>query len=162
MHVSELAERSRLPFSTAQRELDRLEHAGLIRSERVGRARLIRLDQTSPYLDDLRSLTLKAYGPATVLAGFLHDVGGIDQAFIFGSWAARYLGQPGPPPGDIDVLVVGQPELEPLYAACEAAEDVLGRAVRPTVVEPQRWEEADTGFLRTVRNRPLVPIDLEE
>ena len=26
--------------------------------------------------------------------------------FIFGSWAARYRGEPGPPPNDIDVAVV--------------------------------------------------------
>jgi hypothetical protein len=33
---------------------------------------------------------------------------GVKQVVIFGSWAARYAGRAGPPPHDIDVLVVGK------------------------------------------------------
>jgi hypothetical protein len=37
------------------------------------------------------------------------------RANIFGSWAARYLQTPGPPPHDLDVLVVGRPARGSVY-----------------------------------------------
>src|SRR5712671_5573705 len=62
-HVTELAKRTGLPVSTVHREIARLDEAGLLRSESVGRARVVRPDERSPYIDDVRSLVLKAYGP---------------------------------------------------------------------------------------------------
>jgi len=143
------------------READRLERAGLIRSERIGRSRILLPNDASPYFRDLYGLLLKAFGPATVLAEELSDVVGVEQAYLYGSWAARYSGEPGPDPVDLDVIVVGAPrsglELNDL------ANDVflrLGREVNLHVVEPEDWEAADSGFLREVQSRPLVPIEL--
>ena len=50
---------------------------------------------------------------------------GADQVLIFGSWAARCHQQPGPPPHDLDVLVVGEPARD--------AEQRLGLPVNPVI-----------------------------
>jgi len=36
----------------------------------------------------------------------------IDEAHNYGSWATRYVGEPGTEPQDIDLLVIGTPAVE--------------------------------------------------
>src|SRR5438128_5050737 len=91
--LTQLSERTGIPLSTVQREITALERATLVRTSRVGNVRLATADTESPYFEDLRSLLLKAYGPATVLADALDGVSGVDAAYIFGSWARRYRGE---------------------------------------------------------------------
>ncbi|HEU4753772.1 MAG TPA: nucleotidyltransferase domain-containing protein, partial [Armatimonadota bacterium] len=143
---------------TVQRELARLERAGLLRSRRIGRARLVRADEGSPYHRELRALLEKAFGPEAALRELLSDVNGIEEAWIFGSWARRYLGEEGAPPGDIDLLVVGAPRPDDLYRACRRAEARLGLPVNPSVVSPAEWESTESGFVRAVREEPRVPL----
>jgi predicted nucleotidyltransferase len=160
LHVRLVADRAGVPFSTVQREIDRLEEAGLVRSQRFAQARVVRPNEDSPLADDLRRLLLKAYGPASVVAELLSRVPGVEEAYIFGSWAARYEGEVGPLPADVDVLVVGTPDLDAVYEAMADAEERLGREVQPTIVTPEDWRNARSGLLRTVRTRPLVPLNL--
>lgn len=142
-----------------KREIDTLEAAGLVRSERVGRTRVVVADETSPFFSDLRALVLKAFGPAIVLKRVLAGIAGIEAAYVFGSWAARQLGAPGPPPRDIDVVVVGRPDLDRVYAAAAEAERDLGREVNVTVASKQDWDFPPTQFLGTIRNGPKIEIE---
>lgn len=142
------------------READRLERAGLVRSERVGRNRVLHPDVESPYYRNLYGLLLTAFGPATLVGPALAGVEGIERAFLFGSWAARYVGESGPDPADIDVIALGTPgQLEVARAERELAEK-LGREVNVTVVSEEDWEAAASGFLQEVREHPLVPLHL--
>lgn len=101
----ELARRLDLPQPTVARELARLERAGVVRTETVGRAKIVRPADT-PITPALRQLVAWAAGVPLLVRRILADVPGVDEAFIFGSWAARYHGESGPPPGDIDIAVV--------------------------------------------------------
>jgi predicted nucleotidyltransferase len=157
--ISQIGRRARVPSSTAHREIDRLERHGLVTSERFAQTRLVRPNERNPYLDDLRSLVLKAYGPAAVLAELLSRVAGIEAAYVFGSWAARLAGDAGPPPGDVDLLIVGHPDPDALDAVVREAEAILGREVEPTVVSPSEWKAARSPLLRTIKKRPLVPVE---
>jgi predicted nucleotidyltransferase len=156
--ISEIGRRADVPSSTAHREVERLEQYGLVTSQRFAQSRVVRANDRNPYLDDLRSLVMKAYGPAAVLGELLGQLRGIETAYIFGSWAARLAGEAGPPPGDVDVLIIGTPDPEALDAAVREAEATLGREVQPTVASSSEWEAARSPLLRTIKKRPLVPI----
>lgn len=158
--IASLARELDLDAGGLTREADRLERAGLVRSERVGRQRLLRPNTESPYYDDLHGLLLTAFGPATVIGPALRDVPDIEEAFIFGSWAARYLGVPGPEPADVDVMIVGTPSRRLVGRALRPLSDLLGREVNETIVSGERWREATEGFIRQVKRSPLVRIDL--
>ncbi len=85
---------------------------------------------------------------------------GIAAAYIYGSWAAGYEGQAGPRPvGDIDVLILGDPDRDQLYEALSAAEKRLGRSVEATIREPAWLESGSGAFHDTVASRPLLRID---
>jgi DNA-binding transcriptional ArsR family regulator len=156
--LSEIAGRLGIAPSTVQRDIDQLEQAGIVRTTRVGRSRLVELDESSSYLPDLRSLFDKAFGPREVLSDLFAQVQGIQEAYIFGSWANRYSGEPGSAPEDLDVLIVGNPKPHAIYRACEEASKLTGLSVEPTLVSPAEWDSSKSGFLRTLRQRPLIPL----
>ena len=143
------------------REATRLEQAGLIRSTRVGRQRHVRANMDSPYYEPLRDLLARAYGPPRLIGCALARLKGVERALIYGSWAARFHGQPGPPPNDIDVLVVGDPQRRALARIARELSQQLGLEMEPHVASPADYERGASGFLRTVRQGPLVELDLE-
>ena len=158
--ISEIARELGLDSGGVTREADRLERAGLIVSQRIGRQRLPAPNRESPYYEPLRMLLLRAFGPAVVIGPALRGIGGIDEALIFGSWAARYLGEAGHDPADVDVLVVGFPDRREINQAARHLSDQLMREVNITLVSPERWQKPSDGFLRQVKQGPRVPIDL--
>jgi hypothetical protein len=72
---------------------------------------------------------------------------------------ARYSGEEGiRPVGDIDLLVLGDPDRDQVYAAATAAERRLGRPVQVTV-RAANWLTTGSGtFHDTVVTRPIVPV----
>jgi predicted nucleotidyltransferase len=86
----------------------------------------------------------------------------IEQAFIYGSWADRYLGREGKPPNDIDVLVVGDPSRRGLARVTRQLTTELGLEVEPHVVSLEAFEQATSGFLRTIKEGPLISLDIGE
>jgi predicted nucleotidyltransferase len=135
----------------------RAEQAGVVTSRRVGSARLVRA-ASSPLTGPLTEPLLRSFGPRQVVAEELADVPGVERVFLFGSWAARYAGQSGRPPADIDVLVVGMPDRDDLDEAAERAGRRLSREVNVTVRSPQWWDDGQDGFHAELTARPLVPV----
>ncbi len=103
---AELARRTGIPQQTVAREVTRLEQAGVLVTEQVGTAKTIHPASDLPYGSVLRQLLAYAGGVIPMLAQTFGDNPAIDEVFIFGSWAARYNGEQGPPPNDVDVAVV--------------------------------------------------------
>ncbi len=160
--VSELAQRTAVPLASVHREVERAEAAGITLSRRVGNTRLIRANTDSPYYDSLSDLLVKAFGPPAVLADALDGVGGIESAYVYGSWAARLHGVAGARPvGDIDVLVLGEPDRDELYAALSGVEDRLGRPTNVTIRDTDWLDSGSSTFHATLTQRPMVPIDIK-
>jgi predicted nucleotidyltransferase len=155
--VTELARRVGASVATSQREVVRAEHAGIVASRRVGNTRLVSAAR-SPLTDPLTELLLKSFGPRQVLAEELAGVAGIDEAYVYGSWAARYAGEDGRAPNDIDVIVIGKPDRDALDDAAQRAAARLAREVNVTVRSASWWATADDAFHREVSTRPLVRI----
>lgn len=158
--LTDLARSTGASVATVQREIERAEAAGVVRSERIGPTRLVRPDPSSPLYRPLTDLLLVAFGPAAVMASEFDGITGIDEAHIFGSWAARYSGEVGSAPNDVDVLVIGDPDRDEVYEAAERAERRLHRPVQVTFRSADEWDNRDDPFIATVRSRPLVPLDL--
>jgi hypothetical protein len=68
--------------------------------------------------------------------------------------------QAGPPPRDIDVLIVGAADEDDLAEAARAAQGRLGREVNVHRVSARVWHAGTDPFLASVRARPIHPIQL--
>ena len=166
--VSEAAAEIGATVKAVQYEVSRLVPADLVRDRRRGRLRLIRAATDTVLTRPLTDLLAVTYGPRYVLSDLLTDLTGIDEAYIYGSWAARYVGEAGSIPADVDVLVIGTASLDDLDEVALAAGRRLGRPVNIRRIRPDTWADPHPGdpFLASVRTRPLVRVssrhDVEE
>ena len=141
-------------------EASRLVNSGFIADSRRGSNRLIRAVTDSPLSQPLTDLLVVTYGPVPVLTDLLSGVPGVERAFIFGSWAARYQGEIGGVPNDVDVLVVGTIDRDVLYDIAIAAQDTLHREVSVHRADPATWASPPPSdvFYRHLQERPLVEL----
>lgn len=160
--VGELADHTGIPQPSVSREVRALRDMGLLRPAQLRARSGFSTDPDSPLWPDLSSLILKAMGPQAVVSRELSRVAGIDEAYIYGSWARRFHGEPGPTPADVDVLVIGRPDVNEVRAATERASAELRLDVSPTVLTPTEWSDTASGFLVHVRESPLVALDVPE
>jgi DNA-binding transcriptional ArsR family regulator len=156
--LAELRQATRISQPTVSREIKRLGRAGLVRSQTKGRMKLVEANDESPYFAELNSLMLKAVGPAEEIRKRLSRISGVEEAYIFGSWARRYKGELGPPPADIDVLAIGDPNPDDVASACRRAERSLKLEVNPVVLSRHEWESRSSGFVRQLRKNALVNL----
>ena len=157
LSISEVAERAHLAYPTAHREVGRLLEAGILAERTVGKTRLVRGNPGSPLTGPLRDILLVATGPVALLGEELTGLAGVEAVFLYGSFAARVRGVEGPAPQDVDVMVIGTPDPDAVYAACERVEGLVGRPVNPTIMTRAEFQ-ADSGFLASVRANPVVPV----
>ena len=157
LSLTDLAERADLAYPTAHREVARLLDAGILIEHRVGRTRLIRGNPDSPLVAPLRDILTVASGPVVLLAEEFGRIDGVESAFLYGSFAARLMGLDGTAPRDIDVMVIGTPDVDAVYEACTRVEARVHRPVNPTILSREEFT-VDSGFLETVRSGPIVPV----
>lgn len=160
--IPELVERSSRPQPTVAREVERLTEAGLLESELRSGRRTVWAAATSPIFDELRSLLIKTVGPKAVLEDRFRGMRGVERAFIYGSWASRHHGEPGPQPRDIDLLVIGSANVTDVRTEADIATGTLGRDVNVAVLTPAEWDRAASGFIEHVKSGPLVELDLRQ
>jgi DNA-binding transcriptional ArsR family regulator len=160
--LTELARLLGVSVKTVHHEADRLTEAGLVASRRVGNVRLLAADTGHRLARPLTDLLVATYGPVPVLTDLLTGMPGVTKAYVYGSWAARHAGEPGPVPADLDVLVVGDADLDDLDELAAEARNRLGFEVNVQRVSVRSWASSDVDpFLSHVRSQPLVPLEID-
>ena len=156
----EIAQQVDVSSATVMREVDRLFDAGLISEVRRGNTRLVKAAQDNPVFQPLADLMAVTFGPVPILSELLADVVGIDEAFIYGSFADRYQGSPGHVPRDLDVLVIGKVSRDAVFDVEDVASRRLGREVNIKSAKAKSWFDMSTSdpFRTTVLSRPQIPL----
>ncbi len=85
--------------------LEQLESEGLLRSRRLGRLRLWSIATGHPLYEPLRQIVQRTLGIPSRLRADLRTSGGIDLAFIFGSFVTGTQDADS----DLDVFALGRP-----------------------------------------------------
>lgn len=145
--LQDLLRRAAAGRGSAQQQIERLVHAGvLVEEPRRGRQRSIRANTEFFLYPELRSIALKTFGLLDPIREVLYVYGDrIEEAFIFGSVVK------GTDSGksDIDVMVVGDVPQMDLFEAASRLQQNLGRLVQFNVYEPAEWRNL-------VENDPVV------
>jgi DNA-binding transcriptional ArsR family regulator len=157
--IADLARETGSDPGNLHSEVERLVQAGILADRRVGRTRLLRAGD-SALVGPLADLLLLGYGPKTAVEDALTDIPDIEQAFIGGSWAARYHGQAGAFPHDVDVIVVGKPSRNDVTEAVIEALRAVGHDGQVIFRSPTAWREAKDTFTRTAKDSPLVELTI--
>jgi predicted nucleotidyltransferase len=154
LSLSQLAQRTGTSMGGVHKEVERLERSGLVISKTSGRSRLVEPNRSSPVYTELRSLLTKSMGPEPLLREALTGIGGIHEAFIFGSWADPDQMAPH----DIDLMVIGDPDPGQVYDAVSDVEALVGRPINVVLRSEDEWAGTDGAFERAVRSRPRVQL----
>jgi AraC-like DNA-binding protein len=155
--LTELATKLDVPLTTLQREAQRLVGAGILQDRTLGRARLLRANLGNRAAGPLTQLLEVTFGPETII-GQEFDLTNADRVMIYGSWADRYHGTPGPPPNDVDVLVVGSLDRADVYDAADRAQVRLGMQVNPVIRTPDQWANDADSLVLQIKASPTVDV----
>ncbi len=159
MSIADLARETGADPGNLHAEVERLVDAGILTDRRVGRTRLLRTGD-SPLTRPLADLLVLGYGPKHAAETALRRVPRIERAYIGGSWAARYTGNPGPFPHDIDVIVIGDPDRDDTTEAVTESLRRIGHDAQVIFRSFAAWRDAKDAFTRTAKAGPLVELDL--
>jgi predicted nucleotidyltransferase len=136
--------------------------AGILTTIKEGRNTLVSPNWDLPWATTLAALLDKTIGPQALIAEDLKGMKGIEEAWIFGSWAAREAGQVGPAPHDIDLLLVGDDINR--FDIADALDEVsrrVGVEVNPYAVSVSEWHDPAAGsFVEDIKRAPLVRVAL--
>jgi predicted nucleotidyltransferase len=157
-HLRDLAGRLKVDPSNLSKELGRLEREGLFRAEVSGRQKYFQLNRGYPLFKEVRSIVAKTIGAVPLIAESLKKIDGIDEAYLYGSFARGRQDAAS----DIDVLVIGTPRGRVLAKAVRKLERQLGREINYTVLAVKEFKSLrgrKDAFLASVsRNKRVCLI----
>jgi predicted nucleotidyltransferase len=133
VYVRQLASALDVDSTNLSRELGRLEQEGFFRSEIEGRQRYYSVNPQYPYLKAVLSLLQGTVGIVPTLRDTLRRVEGIEQAYLYGSFAKNEEDAAS----DIDLLIIGKPDAANLALEVAGLEKMLNREVSYTVLKRQ-------------------------
>jgi predicted nucleotidyltransferase len=156
-YANEVIGLARSGTGAVQRELTRLEAAGLVTANRVGKQKHYQANAGSPVFAELRALVLKTSGLADVLRETLAPVADrVRAAFVYGSIAKGE----DTAASDIDLMVISESlTYADLFGALEHASTQLGRKVAPTIYSPRELAQhvkRDSAFVTRVLRQPKL------
>ncbi len=112
-------------------ELNRMEEAGLLKSQKQGNKKVYRSDKTHPLFSTIQSLLRKHTGIDQIVEHVVQKLGGLHSAYLVGSFA-RGVDQPV-----VELLLVGTDiDFDYLERLAGKAEEMIGRQIRYTLAEP--------------------------
>jgi hypothetical protein len=158
--ISELARQANTSAPTAMREVERLLESQLVTQRSIGRARLIQVNTKHELHDAIRKVVAFSYGPAAVLPAALFGIEGLEQAFLYGNYAAYLKREQASDSPEIDLLLVGYVNRIEASNAAKRVEGYLDRSVNVKFVGAQEWETESSDFVVEVKKRSLFKLSL--
>lgn len=141
-------------------EANRLVGGGFANQTKVGQARLLQAPPATPLTNALAELLVLSYGPLPLLRELFAKESGIVNAFIYGSWAARYSGRGGPIPNDVDVAVVGDIGADTIDEIAIEAQRILRKPVDIRRIPVDLWSDSHSNntFIHSLKSNPRVSL----
>jgi predicted nucleotidyltransferase len=124
-------------YSAVWRELNRLERVGILVSEQRGRSKIFSVDTTCPIAPELRAIVLKTEGVGKAIRIMLAEVDGVQEAYIFGSFASGTADSDS----DLDLMIIGDVKLESVARLVFQAEKELNRPVNYLLFTEAEWHK---------------------
>ncbi len=155
--VTQIMELAKSGRGAVQRELRRLESAGLVSVEMRGNQKHYQANSESPLFDEICSIVRKTVGLEEPLRTAVESLAGtVRLALVYGSVAKRT----DTSASDVDVLIVAdEVTLEDVYAALSVAEQQLDRKINPTLFTGEEFDRRrarGNAFLKRVLDGPVI------
>lgn len=155
-YMREISSLTDQPIRAVQRELARLEDAGLLLSNVEGNRKYFQANRQSPIFSEIRSLMVKTAGINDQLKEILHEKSdAIYVAFLFGSFARGSETATS----DIDLMIVGDVTGRELSRLLAPLKEQVDREINPVTIRVQAFKEKvekGDSFTQTILDEPKI------
>jgi hypothetical protein len=145
-----------LSVAAVSRIVATAERDALVSVTKVGTSKFVTANTSAPFYAPLLELLEIVAGPAVVVGQEFAPVGGISDLFIVRPAA----GEPTAVRGDVDVLVLGDPDWVQSLDAAAAAGARLGRSVTALFASPTAWASQAEPFHRALAARGMTRVQV--
>ncbi len=135
-HIRELTRILDEEVNAVRRELKNLEAFGLIVCKKQVNKLRCHLNPNCTSAHDLKSMILKDSEDLKLMAKVLGAIGKIDTVII----TQAYLSQKYEDENDVDILIIGKPDINKLNKEMDSVEKELGRELRMAVLTQEDYE----------------------
>ncbi len=133
----ELSHRLEVNYSAVWKELVRLERSGIITGEQGSHSKDYQINKDCPIAPELLSIVLKTEGAGVVIKNKLQEMGRINEAFIYGSYASGEADAGS----DLDLMIIGEVNLDQLAPVISELEKELNRPINYIIFSEEEWNE---------------------
>ncbi len=148
-HIRGLVRTLEEEINAVRRELKNLELFGIIKSEKQTNKLVYTLNKDCVFLNELRSMFLKDTKEIRLITEVLRKIGDVDTAII----TKAYITKEYASENDVDILIIGKPNLNKIGKEMNKVEKELDRVLRMAVMSPEDFE-----FKRKRREPYLIDI----
>jgi len=136
-YIRELERKINEEAKNISRELKNLESLGLLISESKGNQKFYSVNEDFFLFSELKGIIFKTTGVLGLLKDALAKLKGIEVAFIYGSYATGKETEIS----DVDLMIVGKPDLAELNREINGLEDKLNREINYMCFDREEYEE---------------------
>lgn len=135
-HIRGLVRLLNEEINAVRRELKNLEAFGLLQSRKQSNKIIYSLKTNSPFLYELRSMILKDSEELKLMAKVLGSIKNIELVII----TQAYMTKEYSDENDIDLLIIGNPDINKLTKEMNSVEKEIGRELRMAVLTKEDYE----------------------
>ncbi|MFA7255340.1 MAG: nucleotidyltransferase domain-containing protein [Candidatus Omnitrophota bacterium] len=156
LYVNEMARKFSLDDGNLSRKLKQLAQEGILKCRDSANSCYYSLNHEYPLLKEYKGIVLKTIGVEQKLRDVLSGVKGIEQAFIFGSYAKGSMDAAS----DIDLLVVGEHDTLALQKAVASVQKEMDREINVISMGLGEYKEKlqRDPFIRSLEGKKKVRI----
>jgi len=154
-YIRQISRTTGQTYNNVRHELQNLTALGLIQEERRANATYYKVNADHFLYPELKLIILKTEAVGDKLREGLSTLWGIQVAFIYGSTAKGVE----VPSSDIDLMVIGEVDLDILDQTVDRIEEEIGRTVNYTLFSVKEWQHRlreGNSFVKDVLSHPKV------
>lgn len=134
-HLRSLAQEFGESTNAIRLELNKLTASGLLQHQEEGRKIVYKANINHPLFPEINSIMLKFLGVDKIIEGIIAKIGDLKIALITGDYAR------GNDSGIIDLILVGNIDVDKLNILIAKAEGLIHRKIRPLVLEIEEYKK---------------------
>ena len=156
MYVQEMARRLHLDDGNLAKKLKELEKEGILTSRERGREHYYSLNRSFPLLKEYKQIILKTVGLESILKSLLHDIHGLEEAYLFGSYARNEMDSAS----DIDLLVVGEHDTVELRKKLSIVQKTVDREINLVSMSREEYNrrKKEDSFIKSLQKSRKISL----
>lgn len=148
-YLRELAREFNLTPNALKEELDNLSSTGYLEKEQRGNSIFYKANTKHPIFPEIHSIVKKHFGIDKILDQILNDLGKVDAVYALDDYAI------GRDSGLIDILIVGDVDMDKIQGLRHNVEMEIKRKIRLMVMTAQEFAESCDMILKRPNWRML-------